>query len=59
MVAATELREWSLQELSSLTDLAMPPSSNAFKAVEDAKAMQIDAKDPTRTIQIGADLNPK
>jgi hypothetical protein len=37
----------------------MPPSSGAFKAVEDAKAVQIDTDDPTKTVQIGASLNPK
>jgi hypothetical protein len=37
----------------------MPPSSNAFKAAEDAKAMQIDTEDTAKTIQIRAGLNPK
>jgi hypothetical protein len=32
----------------------MPPSSGAFKAADDAKVMQIDAEDPTKTVQIGA-----
>jgi hypothetical protein len=31
----------------------MPASSNAFKAVEDAKVMQIDTEDPTKIVQIG------
>jgi hypothetical protein len=30
-----------------------------FKAAEDAKAMQIDAMDPAKTIQFGANLSPK
>jgi hypothetical protein len=37
----------------------MPPSSGAFKAAEDAKVMQIDTEDPTKTLQIRAGLNPK
>jgi hypothetical protein len=35
------------------------PSSSAFKAIEDAKVMQINAEDPAKTVQIRADLNPK
>jgi hypothetical protein len=31
----------------------------AFKADEDTKAVQIDAGDPAKTVQIGASLNPK
>jgi hypothetical protein len=37
----------------------MPPTSGAFKATEDAKAVQIDAGDPAKTVQIGATLEPK
>jgi hypothetical protein len=37
----------------------MPPSFDSFKAVKDAKAMQINVEDPTKTIQIGAGLNSK
>jgi hypothetical protein len=37
----------------------MPLTSGAFKAAEDAKAVQIDAGDPTKTMQIGASLDPK
>jgi hypothetical protein len=37
----------------------MYASSSVFKAVEDVKAMQIDAEHPTMTVQIGASLNPK
>jgi hypothetical protein len=37
----------------------MPPSSDTFKAAEDAKAVEIDAEDPAKTIQIRASLNPK
>jgi hypothetical protein len=33
--------------------------SGAFKATKDAKAVQIDAGDPTKTVQIGASLDPK
>jgi hypothetical protein len=31
----------------------------AFKAAEDAKAVQIKTEDLTKTVQIGADLSPK
>jgi hypothetical protein len=37
----------------------MTPLSRVLKAIEDAKAVKIDAEDPTKTIKIGADLNPK
>jgi hypothetical protein len=57
MVPAAELRELSLRESLILTNLAMPPSSGTFKAAEDAKAVQIDAKNPTNIVQIGASLN--
>jgi hypothetical protein len=33
------------------------PSSGTFKVAEDGKAVQIDAKNPTKTVQIGASLN--
>jgi hypothetical protein len=33
--------------------------SGAFKAVDNAKAMQIDAEDPAKTMQTGASLDPK
>jgi hypothetical protein len=37
----------------------MPSSSSAFKAAKDVKAMQIDTKAPSKTVQIGVGLNPK
>jgi hypothetical protein len=37
----------------------MPPSSGTFNVVEDVKAMQIDADDPAKTIQIRVGLNFK
>jgi hypothetical protein len=58
-VAVTELRELSLQVPSTSPSPTMPPLINALKAVEDAKAMQIDTEDPARTVQIGDGLNPK
>jgi hypothetical protein len=33
--------------------------SGAFKGVEDAKVVEIDTEDPTKTIQIGLGLSPK
>jgi hypothetical protein len=38
---------------------AMPASSGTFKAVEDAKAMQVDMKNPAKTVQIGVGQNSK
>jgi hypothetical protein len=38
-----------------LTNLAMPLLFDAFKVVEDAKAMQIKADNLAKTIQIGAE----
>jgi hypothetical protein len=58
-VIVVELRELSLQESPASTGPAMPPSSGAFKAAEDGMVMQIDAKDPTKTVQIGDGLIPK
>jgi hypothetical protein len=37
----------------------MPLTSNAFKADKDAKALQIDTENPTKTVQIEASLDPK
>jgi hypothetical protein len=37
----------------------MRPSSGAFKAAKDAKVVQIDTDDPTKTVEIGAGLDPK
>jgi hypothetical protein len=34
-------------------------STCTFKAVEDANAIHIHTEDPTKTVQIGAGLNPK
>jgi hypothetical protein len=59
VVTAVELRELSLQATPASLGLTMPPSSNAFKAVEDAKDVEINAEDPAKTIQIRVDLNPK
>jgi hypothetical protein len=36
-----------------------PLTFGAFKAAEDANAMQIDAGDPAKTVQIGSSLDPK
>jgi hypothetical protein len=54
-----DLREFCLLVLPPSTDPAMPASSSTFKAAEDDKVMPIDAEDPTKTIQIEADLNPR
>jgi hypothetical protein len=59
MVTGAELRELSIQTTTASSGPAMPSSSSAFKAVKDAKAVQIESKDPANTVQIGADLNPK
>jgi hypothetical protein len=37
----------------------IPPTFNVFKADEDAKAVPIDAKNLTKTVQIGIGLDPK
>jgi hypothetical protein len=58
-VTTTELRELSLRVPPVLTSLVMPSSSGAFTMAEYTKAMQIDADDPAKTVQIGASLNPK
>jgi hypothetical protein len=59
MVAAAELKELCLSAPLSLANLAMPSMSGAFKAIEDAKVIQINAEEPTKTVQIGASLSPK
>jgi hypothetical protein len=59
MVAEAELRELSVQTPVASSSLAMPPSFSTFKATNDAKAVQINSENPTKTIQIGAGLNPK
>jgi hypothetical protein len=37
----------------------MPPTSRAFMADEDAKAMEIKAGSPTKTVKIGTNPDPK
>jgi hypothetical protein len=37
----------------------LPLISSVFKMDEDAKGMQIDAKNPTKTMQIRVGLDPK
>jgi hypothetical protein len=59
VVISAKLREVSLQISLAPLSMAMPPSSSAFKAIKDAKAVQIDAEDPAKTVQIGSGLNPK
>jgi hypothetical protein len=59
VTVAVELRVLCLWVPSTLIGLAMPPSSGTFNVVEDVKAMQIDADDPAKTIQIRVGLNFK
>jgi hypothetical protein len=58
-IVAVELIELSHRVPSASLGLAIPPSSGAFKAVEDAMAVQINTEDPAKTTQIGAGLNPR
>jgi hypothetical protein len=39
--------------------LMMPPTCSIFKTDEDTKAVQIDDRDPAKTIQIKANLDRK
>jgi hypothetical protein len=57
-VATVELRELCLRTLPSSTGPTMPSLIGAFKAAEDAKAIQIGTEDPAKTIQIGVGLSP-
>jgi hypothetical protein len=59
VVTMAELRELSPRVPSMLLDLAMPLTSGSFKAIEDTKAVQIDAGDPAKTMQIGASFDSK
>jgi hypothetical protein len=59
VVATAKLRELSLQVPTEPLISAMPPTSGIFKMDEDAKAVQIDARDHAKTVQIGASLDPK
>jgi hypothetical protein len=58
-VTTVELKELCLSTPPSSTSPAMPSSPDTFKAAKDAKAMQIDAADPVKTIQIRTGLSPK
>jgi hypothetical protein len=59
MVATAELRELCLQVPIALLSPAMLPTSGIFMTDVDAKVVQIDAGDPAKTVQIGANLDPK
>jgi hypothetical protein len=54
-LAAAAVAMAELRELSS----EMPPTSSVFNTDEAAKVVQIDARNPTKTEQIGANLDPK
>jgi hypothetical protein len=58
-VPTTKLRELGLWIPTMPPSLAMPMTFGVFKTDEDAKAIQIDAGDPDKTMQIGASLDPK
>jgi hypothetical protein len=58
-VTVAEPRELCLRVSPASTGPAMPSSSSTFKAVDDAKAMQIDIEDTSKTVQIRAGLNLK
>jgi hypothetical protein len=54
-----ELRELSLQIATPPLSPTMPMTSGIFKTDEDTKAVQINARDPAKTMQIEASLDPK
>jgi hypothetical protein len=58
-VATTKLKEMCLNTPPSLTNPVMSSTFDTFKAVEDAKAIQIDIEDPAKTVQIRVCLSPK
>jgi hypothetical protein len=58
-VATTKLRELSLWTPIAPPSLTIPTTSSIFKMDEDAMAVQIDAGDHAKTVQITASLDPK
>jgi hypothetical protein len=58
-VTMTKLRELSLWIPTAPPNLAIPMTLSIFKMDEDAKAVQIDAGDPAKTVQNRASLDPK
>jgi hypothetical protein len=58
-VTVTKLRELSLQIPTVPPSLAMPTTFDVFKTYEDAKAVQINVGDPSKTLQVEASLYPK
>jgi hypothetical protein len=59
VTATAKLSELSLWVPSAPLGTAMPHTYGAFKAAEDAKAVQIDAGDPAKTMYIESSLDPK
>jgi hypothetical protein len=59
MIFVAELRKLSLRLPMTLLRLALFLMSGVCEMDEDAKAVQIDAGNPAKTVQIGASLNPK
>jgi hypothetical protein len=49
-VVATKLRELKLWILAALPSLDVPMTTSVFKMDEDAKAIQIDVREPTKTV---------
>jgi hypothetical protein len=58
-ITTAELNELCLSAPPSLANPSMSSMSGAFKASKDAKAVEINGKNPTKTVQIGARLSPK
>jgi hypothetical protein len=58
-VAVAELRELNLRIPTTPLSPTMPPTSSVFKMDEDVKAAQINTRNPAKTMQIGASLDPK
>jgi hypothetical protein len=59
VVTVVEHRELSLCLLATPLSPGMPPTYGVFKMGEDARAMQIDIDNQTKTVQFGAILDPK
>jgi hypothetical protein len=59
VVTTAELRELNLRAPATPPSPWMPPIPGIFKMGEDARAVQIDIDNPTKTMQIGASLDPK
>jgi hypothetical protein len=58
-VAKAELRSIARDLVETAPDSRKPSIAGSFKPTEDSKTVQVDPQDPSKTVRIGTELDPK